>query len=106
MKLLSVRLSVRPSVSLSVCLSVRPIILPLRAVVAGLLLWARRPGDIVDCCTAGARQQMRAVSRYQLTSEAEQRLVSFRFAACMANEVSAHRPIVAVVHDAENHLRP
>ena len=34
--------SVRPSVRLSVC----PIIRPLHAAAVGLLLWARRPGDI------------------------------------------------------------
>ena len=34
--------SVRPSVCLSVC----PIIRPLHAAAVGLLLWARRPGDI------------------------------------------------------------
>jgi len=36
----------RSSVCLSVRLSVRPIILPLHAAAAGLLLWTRRPGDI------------------------------------------------------------
>jgi len=48
------------------------------AAAAGLLLWARRPGDIdrIDCCAAGAQQQMRAVSRCQLTREAEHSLVS------------------------------
>ena len=34
------------SVCLSVCLSVRSIIRPPHAAAAGLLLWARRPGDI------------------------------------------------------------
>jgi len=48
------------------------------AAAAGLLLWARRPGDIdrIDCCAVGAQQQMRAVSRCQLTREAEPSLVS------------------------------
>ena len=39
-------LSVCLPVSLSVCLSVRSIIRPPHAAAAGLLLWARRPGDI------------------------------------------------------------
>jgi len=40
---------VRPSVCLSVCL-----IRPPHVTAAGLLLWARRPGDI-DFCTAGGQ---------------------------------------------------
>jgi len=54
---LSVRLSVRPSVRLSV-----RFIRPLHAPPAGLLLWARRPGDIdrlLHGRRAGGQQQLR-----------------------------------------------
>jgi len=63
----------RPSVCLSVCLS--------RSPAAAALLWARRAGDIDRllhgrrCLQQGAQQRMRAVTRLQLTREAEQRLV-------------------------------
>ena len=50
----------------SVCLSVCPAIWPLHAAVAGLLLCSGREISI-DCCTAGAQQQMRPGSRCQLT---------------------------------------
>ena len=58
---LSVRLSVCPSVRPSVRLSVR-FIRPLHAPPAGLLLWARRPGDIdrlLHGRRAGGQQQLR-----------------------------------------------
>jgi len=48
------------------CLSVCPVIWPLHAAVAGLLLSSGREISI-DCCTAGAQQQMRPGSRCQLT---------------------------------------
>ena len=41
-----ISLSVRPSVRPPVCLSVRPIICPPHTAAAGLLLLARREGDI------------------------------------------------------------
>jgi len=37
-----------------------------QAAAAGLLLWARRAGNIDRLLHAGAQQQMRAVSRCQL----------------------------------------
>ena len=82
----------RPSVRLPVCLSVRPIMRPSHAAATGLLLWARRAGDIDHLlhnrrsAAAAPQQQMRAVPRCQLTSEAEHRLVIF-----MLNEVEPLR---------------
>ena len=46
----------------SVCLSVRSIIWPLRAAVAGLLLWARQPGDIDHQLLHGRRSAASASS--------------------------------------------
>jgi len=43
---------------------------------AGLLLWARRAGDI-DQLLHGAQHQTRAVPRCQLTQEAERKLVLY-----------------------------
>jgi len=62
---------VRPSVGLSVRPITRP---PLQWVCCC------GPGGqetSIDCCTTGAQQQMRAVPRRQLTSEAELRFVIF-----------------------------
>ena len=42
---------------MSVYLSVRPIILPLHAAVAGLLLWALQPGDIDQLLYSKCTQQ-------------------------------------------------
>jgi len=53
--------SVRPSV----CLSVHTT--DYSAAAAGLLLWAGGQKISIVCCTTGAHEQMRAVSRYQLT---------------------------------------
>ena len=54
--------------TMSIRLSVCPIYQPLQQRAAGLQLWARRTGDI-------DRLLLRAVSRCQLTYEAERRLV-------------------------------
>ena len=59
----------------SVCQSVCPIYRPLQQRAEGLLLWARRAPQQQDAQQHGVQQQMRAVSRCQLTSEAEHRLV-------------------------------
>ena len=67
----------RPS-TLSACPSIRPISRPPHVAAAGLLLWARRAGVIDRLLHGrGAEQQLRAVSRCQLTSEAEHRLVLY-----------------------------
>jgi len=62
---------------LSVCLSVRSVIRPPHAVAAGLLLWARRPGDIDpllhDRRAASWRSAQRAVPSRKPTCEAEDR---------------------------------
>ena len=52
-------------VCLSVCLSHH------LATALGLLLWARWQEISTDCCAAGARQKLLAVSRCQPTYEAE-----------------------------------
>jgi len=44
---------------------VYPIIWPPHTAASGVLLWAQWPGDI-NCCTAGAQQQMLAVSCCQV----------------------------------------
>jgi len=74
---------------MSVCgLSVCPV-LPPHAAAAGLLLWARRAGDI-DRLLHGRRSaascsgRMRAVLRRQLSSEAERRLVP-SVSACLTS---------------------
>jgi len=64
-------------------LSVCPVIRPPHAAAAGLLLWARRPGDILDCCTAGAPQQMQAVSRCDV---AKRRRVLYAIVLCKRSE--------------------
>ena len=85
--------SVRPSVCLSVCLSVCPIYQPLQQRAAGLLLWARRVGDIDRLLHGRAPQQMRAVSRCQLTQEAEYRLVLFYFIFCFIRRRISNEPV-------------
>ena len=67
MKLPSVRPSVCPFDCLSVCPSVCLIVRPPHAAAAGLLLWARRPGDSDRLLHQRRQQQIRAVSRCQLT---------------------------------------
>jgi len=62
----------------TVCLSIRPTSRPPHVAAAGLLLWARRAGVIDRLLHGrGAEQQLRAVSRCQLTSEAKHRLVLY-----------------------------
>ena len=79
------------SVRLSVCLSVSLLVLPRarssKSAAAGLLLWARRAGNI-DRLPHGRRSaaavcggRMRAVPRCQRTQEAEHRLVTVRYCA-------------------------
>ena len=47
----------------------------------------------IDCCTAGAQQQMRAVSRCQLTQEAGHRLVNLVIQCCFMQMPNSHRPL-------------
>ena len=60
----------------SVCLSARPIILPSHASAAVLLLWPGGQEISIDCCPAGAQQQMRLSS---VTSSADVRSTEAAF---------------------------
>ena len=88
-------------------LSVCPFRLPLHAATAGLLLRARRPGDIDGLLhglrAGGQQQQMRAVPRCQPTQEAEHRLVVITRLLCGSDAVCASEVCQCPVSDTPRH---